>query len=129
MASDVLVALTKDPLVLRQLKKAAEDLKVGLDLVGTSAELIALDTQPLAVVLDLEVDGAIELALALKERWPFLLLVGYLTLPEPDRWRSAQDAGFDLVTTRGGIGRQLAAKAREWKASPGCSSMRGAGIR
>ena len=119
-----LIALTTDSFALRQLHRAAEELGTELATPGTLDEANDSSEPPLGVVIDLELEDAVDLIAKVKSRWPRTLLVGHLDLPDPRRWTEALDAGCDLVTSRGALARQLMAKAREWRVEPGGPRLR-----
>lgn len=65
-----------------------------------------------AVVVVVEVDSdehLLEVA-PWRSRYPSAVVVGVVGQPDPARWRAAERAGCDMVTTRGALGPQL----RRW---------------
>lgn len=62
---------------------------------------------PALVVLPVDDQSSVSLAVALRERWSEALLVGYLRLPDQQLWRAAERSGCDLVTTRGALVRSI----------------------
>lgn len=119
----LLVAITGDELAIRQLHRAAGTLGAMLRLVS-GVELEALPEPPSGVVLDLDQGEFLPVLSRLRGRWPGVLVVGFLALPDADRWRSALDGGCDFVTTRGGLGRLLSDRVPEYQSRPGGSRVR-----
>lgn len=80
----------------------------GLKLVS------AIDSESATAVAVVVVDVDTADGLALVEEWhilcPDAVVMGYLERPDPERWRAAERADCDMVTTRGGVGPQL----RRW---------------
>jgi nitrite reductase/ring-hydroxylating ferredoxin subunit len=64
------------------------------------AALLA-EREPAALLVELERVGALESIASWRRRVPDLAIVAFLTAPDPDRWREAERAGADQVTTRG----------------------------
>jgi nitrite reductase/ring-hydroxylating ferredoxin subunit len=62
---------------------------------------------PALVVLAIDDQSSLSLAVALRDRWSDALLVGYLRLPDHELWRAAERSGCDLVTTRGALARSI----------------------
>ena len=98
-----LLLLTADPVVRRGATKAAS--AAGFSVVDATDRL---DVPPAAIVLDLEQPGAIDRVSELRGDHVDALLVGHLSMPDPERWVQAERAGCDLVANRGALGRQLA---------------------
>lgn len=65
------------------------------------------------VVLDVDAEERLADVLPWHARCPSSAVVGVVSRPDPVRWRAAERAGCDMVTTRGAIGPQL----RQWLAS------------
>lgn len=90
----------------------------GLELVS------AVGSQPAenvaVVVVGVGTDDGLVQVEGFHSRWPGAVVMGYLELPDPDRWRAAERAGCDMVTTKGGIGPQL----RRWTESGGARRQR-----
>lgn len=119
-----MLVFSQDSLARRQLQRAASELDTELVFFSTQAETDTLTQPPLAVVIDLEDEEALDVAAAAKARWPRTLIAGHLDLPDPRRWVEALDAGCDLVTSRGSLARQLIDKVREWQREPGGARLR-----
>jgi nitrite reductase/ring-hydroxylating ferredoxin subunit len=62
---------------------------------------------PAAVVVDLGSDSALADVRDLRNRWPTVLLAGYLAVPDQERWLAGQRAGCDLVANRGALAARL----------------------
>jgi nitrite reductase/ring-hydroxylating ferredoxin subunit len=123
-----LLALVDDPLSLRQLRRVAGEVGAELRVVATIDEARSSPAHPAALVIDLDLwassSASSSAASMAKERWPGVLVAGLINLPDPQRWRAAIDAGFDLVTTRGALGKALLQKIEEFRAQPGGRRLR-----
>ncbi len=117
--SDRLLTATDDAVVLRALQRLGTEANVAVHVLPDPAGLTAGTEQPLAVVIDLEVPGASGTVRACKERWPETLVAGFVAVPGTEAWRAAEEAGCDLVATRGAIGARLRARIADWRAHPG----------
>lgn len=104
----VLLAATDDAVVLRALERVAHEL--GLLLLREPGT----ETEPVAIVVDLERVGALDDVGELRRRFPEALLAGHLVLPRPDLWLEAEAAGCDLVANRGALARRLQEKLDSW---------------
>ncbi len=115
----MILAIGPDPLTLRKLDKTATEL--GLEMRQVPALPVEPDPgpDPSAVVVVLTSPDWEKVAAESKARWPRTMLVGVLPVPDPDTWTRAEDLGFDLVTSRGGLGRILPKRLRAWLESPG----------
>lgn len=105
MADDrpLLLLCTRDPLVERRIVRAAD--RCGwrvLQLVGPPG-----DSEPVGLLVALELDDALEVIAAWRAARPALPIVAYLSLPDAERWQAAEEAGADAVTTRGLADRRL----------------------
>jgi len=94
-----------DPVVEPRLAVLLDEQGLTL-LVGASSPEDGTPTVVVCPVNDLDALGQIK---DFRARWPAVLLVGYLTLPDQELWRSAQRGGCDLVTTRGALVRSVRA--------------------
>jgi nitrite reductase/ring-hydroxylating ferredoxin subunit len=111
----VLVMLSDDLFIGRRLRQLAHDRGLIVtdapdgapDVAGPGPagpdEAGAGEQQPTVAVIDLHRPGAIDRVRAWRARWPDALLVGYLDVPDRERWVAAQRAGCDLVTNRGAL--------------------------
>ncbi len=106
----MIVAITEDVLVLRNLARLGETLSAK-----TYAALPPTDELPVAVVIDLDVADAVPVAEEVKTRWQNALIAGFLSYPNRKLWEAAQNAGFDLVATRGALAAQLQVKLKDWQ--------------
>lgn len=102
----VLALLVRDPLVTRRALRVAGGL--GLEaLTLRSADGEPSTVAPAALLVELELDGAIDAVRRWREAHGQLVIVGFVTAPEPSLWAQAEQAGADLVTTRGRADREL----------------------
>jgi nitrite reductase/ring-hydroxylating ferredoxin subunit len=105
MDRPLLMLRTRDPVVERRATRVAAS--CGLEPVaGADA---ASEVVPAGLLVELELDGAVEAVRRWRERVPELAIVAYLTTVSPELWREAELAGADEVTTRGRADRVLAA--------------------
>ena len=86
-----------------------------------SAGALDLDQPPAVIVVELELEGAIDAIAAWKERWPACLIVGSLAVPRPDLWHAALAAGSALVSNRGAIPQQVQRRIEERRSGGGPS--------
>lgn len=103
--AEILGMLVRNPLVQRRLGRVGDTL--GLHTLALrTATSDPPDVAPAGVVVELELEGAV----ALIERWRAahdqLVIVGFLSSPDPDLWAAAEQAGADHVTTRGRVDRE-----------------------
>jgi nitrite reductase/ring-hydroxylating ferredoxin subunit len=113
-----IVAVTDDPIVLRGLGRVAG--AFGANLHSFKSLVTAtFDDAPLAIIVDAEIDAALEAAGAWKSKWPATLVAGFVSNPSRTRWEQAEAAGLDLVASRGALAAQLQKKLNEWQAAPG----------
>ncbi|MFQ6019434.1 MAG: Rieske (2Fe-2S) protein [Dehalococcoidia bacterium] len=78
-----------------------------------SPEAVVLDDSPAAIVVELELDGAIDAIADWKARWPSCFIVGALSLPRADLWNAGMAAGCTLIANAGSLPRQLQQKMEE----------------
>ncbi len=74
--------------------------------------------QPAAVVIDLHGRQDLSAVRASKAMWPQAMVIGLVTLPGTETWSQAEEAGCDLVTTRGAVVK-AARRLAKWLESPG----------
>ena len=114
MSSEIIVILTEDPVVVRNLTRVAvADGYVVQQALGTDD--LALAVPPVAVVLNLEQAETTELVKQMKARWPEALVAGFLLNPLRELWEVGEAAGCDLVATRGALANQLRQKLTTWE--------------
>lgn len=58
---------------------------------------------PVAVVVDLADEHALDVVRQARADWPDAVVVGYLGVPDQGRWIAGQRAGCDLVVNRGAL--------------------------
>lgn len=102
-----LVLLTGDPLIEARVERAAVSL--GLRALALRAAVEEPSSRaPAGLLVELELDGAIDAIIRWREAHRQLIIVGFLRTPEPELWTQAERAGADLVTTRGRADREFA---------------------
>jgi nitrite reductase/ring-hydroxylating ferredoxin subunit len=123
MGETRIVAVTDDPIVLRGLGRVAG--AFGANLHSFKSLVTAtFDDAPLAIIVDAEIDAALEAAGAWKSKWPATLVAGFVSNPSRTRWEQAEAAGLDLVASRGALAAQLQKKLKEWQTAPGARRVR-----
>lgn len=95
--------LADDPVVRQRLAPLLDRQGLPLSLGSGMPET----GTPTLVVCPVDDEHALGQIAACRARWPSVILVGYLRLPNQELWRSAQRGGCDLVTTRGALARSL----------------------
>ncbi|HYF28517.1 MAG TPA: Rieske 2Fe-2S domain-containing protein [Baekduia sp.] len=97
---------TRDPLVERRVQRVAR--RLGLQaLLLTAGPGEQAGGEPAGLLVELGVDGAVDVVAAWRTARPELAIVAYLATPQPDLWAAAERAGADAVTTRGRADREL----------------------
>jgi nitrite reductase/ring-hydroxylating ferredoxin subunit len=100
------VLLTRDGLVQRRVVQLAG--RLGLEALQLrSADGEPSSVAPAGLLVELELDGALDALRRWRAAHDQLIIVGFLTTPEPSLWTEAEEAGADLVTTRGRADREL----------------------
>ena len=100
------VLLTRDALVQRRVVQLAG--RLGLEALQLrSADGEPSSAAPAGLLVELELDGALDALRRWRSAHNQLIIVGFLTTPEPGLWNEAEEAGADLVTTRGRADREL----------------------
>jgi nitrite reductase/ring-hydroxylating ferredoxin subunit len=101
------VLLTRDALVQRRVVQLAGRLGVeALQLRSADGEPSSV--APAGLLVELELEGALDALRRWRSEHDQLIIVGFLATPEPSLWTEAEEAGADLVTTRGRADRELA---------------------
>lgn len=103
----LLLLRTRDALVEQRASRVAA--ASGLEPVMLAESEPQAKGEPSGLLIELELDGALEAAREWRARMPDMAIVAYLATPAPDLWREAELAGADEVTTRGRADRVLAA--------------------
>lgn len=111
----MLIAITEDGLVLRNLARVAEARSENVLSAKSLTALPEMDAPPSTVIVDLDVKDAVSLAAKVKAQWANALVAGFLSYPNRKLWEAAEAAGFDLVATRGALSAQLQARLEDWK--------------
>src|SRR5512142_52521 len=102
-----LLLRTRDHMVERRAARVAA--AMALEPVVVLGSHAQEPGDPAGLLVELELDGAIDALRDWRRRIPELAIVAYLAMPAPDLWREAELAGADEVTTRGRADRVLAA--------------------
>jgi len=101
-----LLLRTRDELVERRAARVAG--AIGLEPVVLVGSFPQAAGDPAGLLVELELDGALDAVREWRARSPELAIVGYVATPAPELWREAELAGADAVTTRGRADRVLA---------------------
>ncbi len=113
----MILVLTSDALTLRRLIAVAAD--TGFQLVeAASLDELGADATPTAIVLELERADVLDVIRDAKTRWPLTMAIGVLKIPSAELWKSAEDAGCDLVTTRGALRKIVPDRLKAWAENP-----------
>lgn len=118
-----IVAVTDDPIVLRGLERVADALGAILNTFKSLAAA-KIDEAPTAIVVDVEVAGALEAVGKWRSQWPQALFAGYVSSPSRARWDQAEAAGLDLIASRGALAARLPNKLKDWRTAPGVRRVR-----
>jgi nitrite reductase/ring-hydroxylating ferredoxin subunit len=101
------VLLTRDALVQRRVVQLAG--RMGLEALQLrSADGEPRSVAPAGLLVQRDLHGALDALRRWRRAHDQLIIVGFLTTPEPGLWTEAEEAGADLVTTRGRADRELA---------------------
>lgn len=71
-----------------------------------------------AIVVDLDLPGAPDLAGPLRLAHPTALIAAFISRPDRERWEAATAAGYDLIATRGAVTTQLLQALATWTGPP-----------
>jgi nitrite reductase/ring-hydroxylating ferredoxin subunit len=102
-----LLLRTRDPLVERRAARVAA--AIGLEPVVVHGAFPQSEGEAAGLLVELELEGAVDAVREWRARAPELAIVAYLALPDAELWREAEAAGADEVTTRGRADRVLGA--------------------
>lgn len=102
-----LILLTRDPLVETRVESAAGRLGLRAMALRSAADEPS-SVAPAGLLVELELDGAVDAIIRWREAHHQLIIVAFLRTPEPELWAKAESAGADLVTTRGRADREFA---------------------
>lgn len=100
----ILGLLVRDPQVQRRLGRVGDRLGAHALALRTAASEPPT-TAPVGLVVELELEGSVDLIKRWREAHDQLLIVAFLGTPDADLWRAGEQAGADLVTTRGRVDR------------------------
>jgi ethylbenzene dioxygenase ferredoxin subunit len=107
----LLLLRTRDPLVERRASRVA--VAAGLEPATLLGSVPKEPGDVAGLLVELDLDGAVDAVREWRERNPELAIVAYVALPQPQLWREAELAGADEVTTRGRVDRVLAARLED----------------
>jgi DNA-binding response OmpR family regulator len=109
-----ILVLSDDPIVLAALQRIASQHGPSYSLERDLVARLERDPSwrseapPGAVVLDAsDSDTTSRVVSAACQAWPHAVMIGFLAAPDRTKWRAAELAGCDVVTTRGALSRQL----------------------
>lgn len=107
----IVLLRTADPLVARRAAGVVEQMGLQAVLIdpasGQPIEPVGAGTV-VGLLAELGLNGAIEAIERTRTQDADCTIVAFLSLPEPDLWSRAEEAGADEVTTRGRADRALA---------------------
>ncbi len=112
---DRLVLIVRNPALATRVRRVAAAAALEVEALASPADLAERGDRgpPTAVVLELELPGAIEAVAGWKRRWPATLLAGSVTLPDQELWLAARAAGCDLVLNHGALPARLRRRLAE----------------
>lgn len=108
-APPVVALVLQDEVLRRRLEALAREIGARVIVAGAPAAL-APDAPPTALVVELELAGAVDAIAAWKRQWPRCLIAGSLGVPRQDLWNAGLAAGCTVVANRGAVDRQLRAR-------------------
>jgi nitrite reductase/ring-hydroxylating ferredoxin subunit len=120
----VILSNISDDLAMRKLQGVVEETGLKLVLTDSDAPWEEITPEPIVMVVELGTPGWLDLVQGCKSRWPLTMIVGVLTIPNRQAWADAEDAGCDLVTTRGALRKVLPGRLDAWKKAPGGRKLR-----
>jgi len=100
----------EDSMVRRTLARICNECGMEITSATDSQSATSVAVAVAIVVVELGADDDVAQVEAWHSRCPEAVVMGYFQRPDPQRWRAAERAGCDMVTTRGGVGPQL----RKW---------------
>lgn len=103
---ELFALVVQDPPLRARLERLVRA-RGGIPLVSSTPESLSLDEPPAAIVVELEMEGAIAAVAAWKARWPACFIAGSLGVPRTDLWHAGLAAGCTLVANRGAVDRQI----------------------
>jgi len=114
MPSPLIVLISLNEQVRTRLRAQA-DAAGGACLATVALEEVLPEPTPDVVVVDLELERALEAPEAIRQRWPRALIAGFMSVPDRGRWEAAVVRGYDLVANRGAIGVQVLKRLETWE--------------
>ncbi|MHB8657618.1 MAG: Rieske (2Fe-2S) protein [Solirubrobacteraceae bacterium] len=101
-----LLLRTRDSIVERRAAVVAA--QAGLEPVVLLGSIPQGSGEPAGILIELELDGALDAVRDWRAADAELTIVGYVATPDPELWREAEQRGADAVSTRGRADRVLA---------------------
>lgn len=105
-ADRIVLVRTVDALVARRAERVAAAAGLGIEALAELAP--PPPGEPVGLLVELELEGAVDLVARSRAEHPEMTIVGFVSSPTPDLWTAAEEAGADVVTTRGRADRELA---------------------
>ena len=109
------LTITSDPVVRRDLDRVSGQLGIELTRLEGFEELDGVTVSPVAIVIDMGLQDALQAVSDCKKRWSQALVAGFFATPDKKRWTAAEQAGCDLVANRGALATSLVRRMRDWK--------------
>ncbi len=106
MANKQIILMIQNPILRRRLTHVVEAANFSLTEVETPDE-VSSSTEPMAIVIELELPGVIEAIAKWKSAWPQCFIAAAITMPDQELWVAANAAGCDLVANRGALPNQF----------------------
>jgi len=109
------LTITTDPVVRRDLDRTAGKLGLELTPLESFEDLDGVAGSPVAIVIDMGLQDALQAVAVCKERWSQALVAGFLATPDKELWTAAEQAGCDLVANRGALAASLLRRMQNWE--------------
>lgn len=119
----LLLIISSKPAVIQQLNHNLKPLQLVFTETNFT-DLTEISPPPLALVIDLELENALEEVTVYKQKWPKTFIAGFVSRPMPELWVSAEEAGCDLVSSRGALAKQFVQRLEIWIENPGGRQIR-----
>lgn len=110
--ADRFALVIQNPTLKPRLEEVARTVGADAFVFPTPAAL-TFEEPPSVIVVELELEGAMDAIAAWKARWPSCFIVGSLSLPRADLWNAGVAAGCALVANAGALPRQLQRRIEE----------------
>ena len=113
-----IVLVIENPVLRNRVSETLTELGAPFVAVREPAEL-GEGADPTCIVVELELEGAVDAIQRWKRRWPSSFIVGALSLPRQDLWNAGRAAGCALVVNAGAVPRQLRRRLEEARSGAG----------